>query len=599
MSATEGQGGDDPRERIRSIVAAAEPHAATAHDGDAPDDMPAEDMAADGGADGGSEGPPPDDPTVDWQLVRICAAEPETDIGNSRRFRHRHGEDVLHVQNIGWHGWDGKRWYEDVDHRLLRPMAHGTVEAITLEPYLIEPSPREQEAIDAAEEAGRALARMTPEELKGPRAAECKRAREHGEEAMKAVQARRQSRRRFAKSAGNKGRLDAMVSEAVAYLSRPIADLDADALALNLDNGTIRFVSEEDPDCPDPDIRRHVWRVEMRPHDRKDLNSKLAPATFDPGARAPTFEAFIARVLPDAEVRAFVQRYFGYGLTALTSEQCFVLFHGEGRNGKSTLVDAICQVMGDYTTSLPISTLVGNDQSRKGSEATPDLARIPGARIVRTAEPKEGLPFDESLIKGLTGGEPIPVRRLNREFIDVYPTFKLVISANRKPVIKGNDDGIWRRVLLVPFDVQIPEDEVDKRLPEKLEAERSGILNWMIAGALDYLARGRLEPPEVVRAATQEYRDESDYMGAFARAALEVTRNTRDAVTPGEMYEAFKAWCERQAITPLQPTTFNRRMPKTAQQFGFDKAKASTVIYQGVRILSDYLPGVPASSRTT
>lgn len=562
----------DPRDEIRRMVADAEPH------------EPASDDA------GEADTPPPEDPDVNWELVRICAGEPETDIGNSRRFRHRHGNGVLHVQNIGWHGWDGKRWFEDVDHRLLRPAAHETVEAIALEPYLIEPTPREQELIDAAEEAARQLARMTGDDLKGPEVTSLKKVIEAGQEASKAVQARRQSRRRFAKSAGNKGRIDAMVNEAVAYVSRPVADLDADPLALNLDNGTLRFIGEDDPDCPDPDVKRLAWRVEMERHDRTKLHSKLAPVAHDAAAEAPAFEAFIRRVLPDPEVRAFVQRYFGYGLTALTSEQCFVLFHGEGRNGKSTLVDAICQCMGDYTTSLPISTLVGNDQSRKGSEATPDLARIPGARIVRTAEPKEGLPFDESLIKGLTGGEPIPVRRLNREFIDVYPTFKLVISANRKPVIKGNDDGIWRRVFLVPFDVQIPEDEVDKKLPEKLEAERAGILNWMIAGALDYLARGRLDAPDLVKAATQEYRNESDYMGAFARAALIVTRDTTDMVTPGEMYDAFKRYCETQAITPLQPTTFNRRMPKTAQQFGFEKGKHSTVVYQGVRIDPEYLP---------
>jgi putative DNA primase/helicase len=298
---------------------------------------------------------------------------------------------------------------------------------------------------------------------------------------------------------------------------------------------------------------------------------------------------FLRRILPNAEIRAYVLRYFGYALTALTTEQVFVLMHGEGSNGKSTLVDVISRLMGDYATSLPIATLTGEDR-RKGAEATPDLVRTPGARLVRSAEPKEGMPFDESLIKSLTSGEPILVRRLNHEFNEVYPKFKLAISANRKPVIRGNDDGIWRRVVLIPFDIQIPDEEKDKSLPDKLWAERSGILNRLLQGLEDFLVLGSLSPPGEIKAASQEYRDESDQVGAFVREALIVTRDPDDVVKAGALFDAHLIWCKQAGRTPFKPTTFTRRMPKTAHDFGFAKGKSSDSIYVGVQIKDEYLP---------
>ena len=389
-----------------------------------------------------------------------------------------------------------------------------------------------------------------------------------------------------------------MLAEALAWLSKPIGDLDADPLALNVGNGTLRFVERDVPDleCPDPDVTRtkRMFVAELSPHERGDLIAKLAAVDYDPSATAGVFETFIARILPSEAARDYAQRYFGYSTTALTREQCFCLFHGEGRNGKSTLVDVVARILGDYSTSVPIDTLVGGGGPKKGSEATPDLARLPGARLVRTAEPKEGTGFDEALIKGLTSSEPIPVRRLNQEFVDIYPTFKIVVSANRKPTIKGNDDGIWRRVNLLPFDVQIPKEEVDKQLSDKLWAERSGILNWLVAGALDYLNRGKLDPPEEVTAATQEYRDESDIVAAFIRGACTVTRYPADTVEAGRLYQAFEIFCRRSGQTPFTAPTFSRRLPKTASALGFEKGKSSISVYLGLRILPEFMPRADA-----
>lgn len=524
---------------------------------------------------------------IDWKKVRLCAEEPANDIGNSRRLRLRFGDEILHVQNIEWYVWDGKRWGEDVDQRLSRPMAHHTVEQIAYEPYVIEPTEHEAEAIEAAK---RAAEHLNSDEAPASEKAELKKIIARAELAEKALHGRKSSRRRFAIASGNSGKLNGMMEEAKAYLSVAVEELDADPLAFNVENGTLRFVSELDPDCPDPDVDRFVWSVRVDPHRREDRFSKLAPVVHDPAAKAPLFDEFLSRILPKREVREAIQRYFGYGMTGWTREQVFAFFHGEGRNGKSTLVDICCRVMGEYTTTLPISTLVGNGPAGKGGEATPDLARLPGARFVRTAEPKEGLALNEEIIKTLTSDEPVPIRRLHKEFNDIYPQFNLVISANRKPPIKGNDDGIWRRVALFPFDIQIPRDEIDKALRDKLWAERSGILNWLIAGALDYLSRGGLDLPDEVIAATQEYRDESDPIGAFVNAALTITGNHYDQVTPGDLYKAYETWCESEAETPFRPSTFNRRMPKAAERAGFHKQKSSTTFYVGVEIKPDFRP---------
>ena len=553
--------------------------------------------------------PPPEG--LDYPLLRQCADEPQNDIGNSRRLRHRKGDGLIHVQNIGWHAYDGKRWKEDVDGAATRPVCHEVVAAIALERFVIDPTEREAADIAAAEDAAvvvRALKRELATLSKrgagdGSKARkaeisdelrELDQATERGALAKKAIAGRKAQRGRFANASGNKGKLDGMLAEALPYLSRAVGDLDADPLALNVGNGTLRILQREieDLECPDPDVRRTklAWVAELRDHDRTDMMSKLADVDFDPDAQAPMFLKMLERILPSEAVRDYVQRYLGYSITGLTREQCFCVFHGEGRNGKSTLVDIVARILAEYSTSLPIDSLLNNGGNKKGSEATPDLARLPGARFVRTAEPKEGAAFDESLIKGLTSSEPIPVRRLNQEFNDIYPTFKLAGSVNRKPPVKGNDDGIWRRINLVPFEVQIPPEEVDKQLGDKLWTERAGILNWLVAGCLDYLTRGKLDPPLEVSAATQEYRDDSDVMALFARGALDITRNADDSVEVGKLYRSFEVFCRRNAVTTFAQATFTRRLPATAKQLGFEKGKASVSVYVGIRIRPEFEP---------
>lgn len=583
MTARDDTPPDDP---ILGAVQAAAPVSSAP-----PSDRADDGDAGDGHDDG--EGERPQLGAAEWALIKQCVAQGTHDIGNSRRFRFRCGHEVIHIQNVGWHVYDGRRWIEDIDGVHITPLVHRTVEAIALEAHLIEPTEREAAAIelgDAAQamkdsvnwaEAGEADKAQLPE-LNRQIAA--------GSRARKALANRKAQRRRFANSACNTGKIDGMLKQSIGFLSKPLAEFDVDPLALNLENGTLRIVvsetEDEESDPDNPRFNREV-SIQMAEHRRDDWICKLAPVAHDPKAICPVFDAFLARILPEPSIRDYMLRYLGYALTALTMEQVFVLLHGEGRNGKSTLVDIVSRIAGDYATSLPIATLTGEDR-RKGAEATPDLVRTPGARLVRAAEPKEGMAFDESLIKSLTSGEPILVRRLNHEFNEVYPKFKLLISANRKPVIKGNDDGIWRRVVLIPFDVQIPKEEIDKKLPDKLWAERAGILNRLLSGLSDFLQRGALDPPAAIQAASQEYRDESDQMGAFVREALIVTKQPHDTETAGALVEAMTVWCRKAGLTPFKPNTITRRLPKTAHDFGFEKAKSSTSIYVGVQIRDEF-----------
>jgi putative DNA primase/helicase len=580
----------------------------------APDPSPTppdEDQKAadDDGQDPG-ESVAPDD--IDWDVLRICADQPQNDIGNSRRLLARHGQDVLHVQNVAYFAWDDRRWAEDVDLRRVKPFCHKTSELIAFEPLVMTYSEVEAAQIEAAD---RAVVELRDAETRlidvddiedmSAKARAARKAEIHGEinhlraiitegkKAKAGLSSRRGKRRGFGVSSGNAGKLAGMLGEATSYISKPVNEMDQNPLALNLENVCLHFSAGADPEQP------NVVKAISRPHERKDYMTKMAEVAFDPDAKAPDFHKFLETVLPKPEIRDFVQRYFGYCCTALTREQVFVLFHGEGRNGKSTLVDIVAKILGDYSTTVPIATLVNDNKAGKGSEATPDLARLPGARLVRSAEPREGLSFDESLIKGLTSGEPLAVRRLNQDFIDIYPTFKLIISANRKPTIKGNDDGIWRRVMLVPFDVQIPEDQVDKQLAARLWDERSGILNWLIEGACSYLEIGGLDAPEDVKAATKEYRDESDLVGGYVRAALEVTLKPEDTIETGKLYAGFVAYCGRQGLTPFGGSTFNRRITKTATQFGFTKGKSSISVYSGIRFRDGFDPSHRHSSHTS
>ena len=298
----------------------------------------------------------------------------------------------------------------------------------------------------------------------------------------------------------------------------------------------------------------------MRPHNRADLITRMMPVEYDPTATCPKFEQFLTRIQPAPEMRAFLRRWFGYSMFGSTSEQAMCYFYGLGANGKSVLSDLMARIIGEYAATARIESLTGGER-RGGGDATPDLMSLVGARMVRASEPDEGVRWNEGFIKEITGGEPMKVRALHSDFIDFNPEFKLTLSGNHEPDIRGTDDGIWRRLHIVPFTEQIPKAERRDmgELLADLMTEAPGILNWLITGAIDW-AEGGLAAPEQVRVATQTLRDESDPVGEFLRDVCLATGNPDDWITRATVAEAFNFWRDTQGLSRWSGNTISKRI---------------------------------------
>jgi len=252
----------------------------------------------------------------------------------------------------------------------------------------------------------------------------------------------------------------------------------------------------------------------------------------------------------------------------------------------------IANMMGEYSATAAIESLTGT-QKRSGGEATPDLIPLIGARMVRSSEPEEGERLREAKIKKMTGGEPIQMRANYGDTIEVLPQFKLTISGNHKLEIRGTDNGIWRRILLVKFGVIIPKEERDEDLPDKLWEERSGILNWLIEGLVAYLENG-LQEPAVVLNETLAYREESDPIGAFLASCCEFDSEA-PFLKSVELMKAYRLWQEQEGQTPWQPSTITARISKRAGKYRdprtglqFKKHKNNVSGYLGIRLTEEH-----------
>jgi putative DNA primase/helicase len=274
-------------------------------------------------------------------------------------------------------------------------------------------------------------------------------------------------------------------------------ELDADDHLLNVANGVIDLSGE-------PRLRRHSTAR---------LITKIAKVEHQVGATAPTWAAFLARVLPDAEVRSFVQRAVGYSLTGDVSEQVLLLVTGVGSNGKSTFLATIGRLLGDYAAVAPRDLLLATSHEQHPTSMT----TLFGARFAAAIETEAGGRLAEAQIKQLTGGDMLTARRMRENFWTFRPTHKLWLGCNHLPRIQGQDHAIWRRIRVIPFNVVISDAERDPRLLGALARELPGILNWALAGHSAWRSDG-LRQPAAVLAATAEYRLESDWLQRFMGA---------------------------------------------------------------------------------
>lgn len=534
--------------------------------------------------------PPPDDGAAMADRLTQCAAFPLNDHGNGRRFVVHFGLDTMFVPRVGWFTWSGKVWDKDEDQLAVRARAQRLSDLVVREiPYL--PMLEADRALLADRKDIRkrrsqieAVAKSDRSEDQQRELGDLQRKCDALAEIEKRTKSARDRHRNFANTTGNSTRIDNAAKEASVALAHPFEALDAAPLDVNCETGVLRFSVE---DMSDEGAGR-VARVDQHPHARDLRMSKVMPVSYDPEAPRERFEAFLERVQPDRDMREFLKRWLGFSMTGLPMQR-LVFFYGGGANGKSVLVDLVAKILGGYAATARIESLTGTNR-RGGGDATPDLIPLMGARMVRTSEPDEGQRLQEGLIKELTGGEPIQVRALHSDFVEVRPIFKLTMSGNHKPEIRGTDDGIWRRVMLVPFDVQIPESERDPALGEKLWEERSGVLNWLVEGLCDALEMG-LAPPATVTDATREYREESDPIGQFLTTCCLVTGDPVDQIASRDLGHAFSFHLLERGVSPWKDTTFARqisaksrhwRHPETGKMF--EKGKASVTQYLGLRL---------------
>jgi putative DNA primase/helicase len=341
------------------------------------------------------------------------------------------------------------------------------------------------------------------------------------------------------------------------------AQLDADPFLLGVENGVV-------------DLRSGEFRAARR----SDLITKRAGTRYEAEAPCPLWEKFLDRIMGgNAGLIAYLQALTGYSLTGVTSEQCFAFLYGGGKNGKTVFTHLLYALAGQYAQAAPQSLFTA---SKHGKEPGADLARLPGVRLLVSCETEQGSRLAESRMKGMTGGDMVVAEAKYCAPFEFQPQFKLWIFGNYRPQIRGTDEGIWRRVRLIPFTVWIPPEERDEHLIPKLEAELPGILRWALEGTRRWLESG-MHTPACVEAATAEYRDDEDTLGQFLHT--QVVESPRDRVLIGDMYARYLSWCEREGIrhTLQQPD-----LAKRLRERGLTQGKSNGQRYwAGVSLTDD------------
>ena len=297
--------------------------------------------------------------------------------------------------------------------------------------------------------------------------------------------------------------------------------------------------------------------------------TKLTAAPYVKDAPCPQWEKFLGEIFGgDKDLIRYVQKAVGYSLTGSTAEECAFFLYGTGRNGKSTFLDIVRCALGDYAANIQPETIMVRNMA--GNHINSDIARLKGARFVTSVEPNEGLRLNEGLLKQLTGEDMVTARKLFCSEFEFIPEFKLWLTTNHKPVIRGTDEGIWRRVHLIPFTVQIPIEKVDKDLRTKLRSELPGILRWCIDGGIMWQKEG-LTMPRAVIDSVKEYRREMDVVSAFIEDKCELS----GAIQSSTLYAAYSDWAEINNEFRLSATKFSMELKKR----GFEKMKAHGIVY--------------------
>lgn len=559
--------------------------------GDYPETPAYADAMAETVADTVADGePPPSGPSdpVDDDIVYHCAGLDHSDTDNGERLKLHFGQDLLVVTQEKakeplYAVWTGSHW--DVQNG--GPKAHAIAQKlggrIALEIRHIRPTEAQAETIEAAAEAMKKKEAERSQEEKNLVAA--------AEKAKEAHAKRVKRRLDHAVSSKNAARLAAMLKCLAPHIMKSPDDFNADDYRFAVGNATISFDRRirkyKNPafvsDAETPNIPPHLEKCEdvkihaSRGHAREDLITHLVPVDYDPKAKCPAWLRFLHYTQPDEPVRRLIQVSSGLALLGITVQKLF--FHyGNGANGKSVYMEVMCRLLSEAAVTLPATSFVGEGGSSGG--ASPDIARLYGRRMLRVKELPEGEPLKENLVKEVTGGEMVTARDLFSGYMDFKPHFVAMMSGNGYPTITGNDNGIWRRMCVIPWLVTIPEDERREfeELVESFRTEFPGILNWLIDGVKIFLTEGLVIPASVAKA-TDDYRDDMDRTSGFVKRWV-IVDPAAEPLQASLFYKAYSIDCEQQGGKAINSTAFGRIMKKKYQK----DDSGRLIFYLGIRI---------------
>lgn len=356
-------------------------------------------------------------------------------------------------------------------------------------------------------------------------------------------------------------RIDALLTElrSVPSVHCGAEDFDAQRHLLNFRNGTV-------------DLRTGL----LGQHEQDDMLTYCLDLDYRPDATCARWEGFLREIFPNhPELPEYIQRLTGYGITGNTDEQCFAVLWGKGANGKSVLTETLTSVFQKVTTTTPFATF----EEKQSGGIPNDLAALRGARLVMASEGESGKQMSEAVLKRITGKDKVTARFLRQEFFTFSPTFLIMLATNHKPKFKGQDEGLWRRVKLIPFQRWFAPHERDYDLDRKLMAEAEGIAAWAVRGAVEWY-RGGLRDPKLIADETREYRETSDQLAGFLPGVLELT-NDETPMSGAEAYNAYQSWCEEEGLTSKDVWS-RKAFYEAMSERGISKRKGRLTGYQGI-----------------
>ncbi len=439
-----------------------------------------------------------------------------TDIGNGERFLANHGEDFRFCGQLGgWFSWDGARWRRDLSEQAIQRMK-ATMGGLWAEAKAHAGRPDVYAAIVSHAKRSASAGKV--------------------EAALKMARA----------------------TDGVACEPSSFDGPRTDGI-LNVRNGIVDLSTGE-----------------LREHDRDLLITRCCGTALEPDAKAPRWLRFLDEVFEgDQELIDWLQCFLGYSFTGYTSEQIFLVAHGAGSNGKSTLVETLEELAGEYSLALDPRALLAQKHGKHSGSASPEIARLRGARLAFACESDEGEQLNESLVKQLTGGDTLSARHLNAEFFDFVPRFQLWMSTNHRPQVRTGSVGLWRRIRLIPFERRFEGATKEVGLKDRLAAELPGILAWIVRGAVAWHQAGRRlpDPPERGRRAGEDYRAEENPLSRFLSQHCD---DVADGALARETLRArYVAWFHDlpEHERPGQRPFSARRFYELVSAFGYEQRK--------------------------